>query len=274
MWLLFIDVMLLLHVHVCVCCVSVDMQCCFAAFMKKHPTRPSMTVTHPSCRLWTLYTPGSTPAVHGVHDGPCRVLGHHLREKVPGEQKTQAIKSCKQRLFITFNPTPENFTQQAHRTPIIKTPHSIMLFGSMDSGWKAEDMPDLSTWHILITGGSSGLGFAAARELLRKNAHVYLLSENMAEGHQLRLRLRWIVCAQRTHCHQPHLHTTPPTPPQGSITAQARAPQHCRQQARLLPRRPHRFHCRQTICRPLSIQKHPPPRAHQQCWRVSPLRGS
>lgn len=57
-----------------------------------------------------------------------------------------------------------------------------MLFGTLSSDWTAENIPLLPTWKILITGGSSGLGFAAAAELLRKGAHVFLLSEDMEEG--------------------------------------------------------------------------------------------
>lgn len=57
-----------------------------------------------------------------------------------------------------------------------------MLFGTIESGWSADDIPMLPTWKILITGGTSGLGFAAARDLLRKQAHVLLLSENLEEG--------------------------------------------------------------------------------------------
>lgn len=59
-----------------------------------------------------------------------------------------------------------------------------MLFGTMQSDWSTDNMPMLNTWKILVTGGTSGIGFAAAREFLHKGAHVFLLSENMEEGTQ------------------------------------------------------------------------------------------
>jgi NAD(P)-dependent dehydrogenase (short-subunit alcohol dehydrogenase family) len=40
--------------------------------------------------------------------------------------------------------------------------------------WTADDIPDLAGQTIIVTGGNSGIGFEAARQMARKGAHVIL----------------------------------------------------------------------------------------------------
>ena len=49
-------------------------------------------------------------------------------------------------------------------------------------GWDATDIPDLTGKHFLITGGTSGIGREAARELARAGAHVTITARNAAKG--------------------------------------------------------------------------------------------
>ena len=49
-------------------------------------------------------------------------------------------------------------------------------------GWDASDIPDLTGKKIVITGGTSGIGKEAARELARAGAHVTITARNAAKG--------------------------------------------------------------------------------------------
>jgi NAD(P)-dependent dehydrogenase (short-subunit alcohol dehydrogenase family) len=49
-------------------------------------------------------------------------------------------------------------------------------------GWSASDIPDLTGKSFLITGGTSGIGKEAARELVRAGAHVTITARNAAKG--------------------------------------------------------------------------------------------
>jgi NAD(P)-dependent dehydrogenase (short-subunit alcohol dehydrogenase family) len=48
--------------------------------------------------------------------------------------------------------------------------------------WNASDVPDLSGKKILITGATSGIGLAAATELSRRNAHVYITARSVEKA--------------------------------------------------------------------------------------------
>uniref|UniRef100_UPI00404AA7E5 oxidoreductase n=1 Tax=Candidatus Planktophila sp. TaxID=2175601 RepID=UPI00404AA7E5 len=49
-------------------------------------------------------------------------------------------------------------------------------------GWSASDIPDLTGQRFLITGGTSGIGKEAARELARAGAHVTISARSAAKG--------------------------------------------------------------------------------------------
>jgi NAD(P)-dependent dehydrogenase (short-subunit alcohol dehydrogenase family) len=49
-------------------------------------------------------------------------------------------------------------------------------------GWNATDIPDLTGQKFLITGGTSGIGKEAARELARAGAHVTIAARSASKG--------------------------------------------------------------------------------------------
>lgn len=50
--------------------------------------------------------------------------------------------------------------------------------------WSAADIPDLTGKKFLITGATSGIGLAAATQLARKNAHVYITARSVEKARQ------------------------------------------------------------------------------------------
>src|SRR5882757_3196018 len=50
--------------------------------------------------------------------------------------------------------------------------------------WGAADIPDLSGKTAIVTGGNSGIGFEAARELARKRAHVILACRDLGKAQE------------------------------------------------------------------------------------------
>ncbi|RPD75788.1 NAD(P)-binding protein [Lentinus tigrinus ALCF2SS1-7] len=58
--------------------------------------------------------------------------------------------------------------------------------------WSVDDVPDQSGKVFLITGGTSGLGFATAKVLLARNARVYITSRGHEKGRQAVNELRRI----------------------------------------------------------------------------------
>jgi NAD(P)-dependent dehydrogenase (short-subunit alcohol dehydrogenase family) len=53
-------------------------------------------------------------------------------------------------------------------------------------GWSASDLPDLEGKRFLITGGTSGIGKEAARELARAGADVTITARSIAKGESVR----------------------------------------------------------------------------------------
>jgi NAD(P)-dependent dehydrogenase (short-subunit alcohol dehydrogenase family) len=48
--------------------------------------------------------------------------------------------------------------------------------------WSASDIPDLTGKRFLITGATSGIGLAAATQLARRNAHVYITARSVEKA--------------------------------------------------------------------------------------------
>ena len=53
---------------------------------------------------------------------------------------------------------------------------------SPGSAWSPEKMPDLTGKRYLVTGGNSGIGYQAAKQLAQHNAVVTIASRNEASG--------------------------------------------------------------------------------------------
>ncbi|KAI0634494.1 NAD-P-binding protein [Trametes polyzona] len=58
--------------------------------------------------------------------------------------------------------------------------------------WSVDDVPDQSGKVFLITGGNTGIGFAIAKTLLRRNAKVYITSRDRERGRDALDQLRRI----------------------------------------------------------------------------------
>ncbi len=56
--------------------------------------------------------------------------------------------------------------------------NSRVALQHIPSGWSAKDLPNLVGKHFLITGGTSGIGKEAARELVRAGAQVTITARN------------------------------------------------------------------------------------------------
>jgi NAD(P)-dependent dehydrogenase (short-subunit alcohol dehydrogenase family) len=59
--------------------------------------------------------------------------------------------------------------------------------------WTTTEIPDQTGRRVLITGANSGIGYHAALELARKDAHVLLASRDRARGEAALARLRMAV---------------------------------------------------------------------------------
>jgi NAD(P)-dependent dehydrogenase (short-subunit alcohol dehydrogenase family) len=53
---------------------------------------------------------------------------------------------------------------------------------TIPKNWSASDIPDLTGKRFLITGATSGIGLAAATELARRNAHVYITARSVEKA--------------------------------------------------------------------------------------------
>jgi NAD(P)-dependent dehydrogenase (short-subunit alcohol dehydrogenase family) len=60
----------------------------------------------------------------------------------------------------------------------------------MTGSWKAEQIPSLTNRRFLITGANSGIGFAAAMKLARKNAELIVTCRDRRKGEETLARLR------------------------------------------------------------------------------------
>ncbi|NBV66422.1 MAG: SDR family NAD(P)-dependent oxidoreductase, partial [Actinobacteria bacterium] len=60
---------------------------------------------------------------------------------------------------------------------------------TIPQGWNSRNIGDLSGKKFLITGGTSGIGKEAARELIGAGAHVTITARNAQKGETTALEL-------------------------------------------------------------------------------------
>ena len=59
-----------------------------------------------------------------------------------------------------------------------------------NGSWTADDIPDLTGKTIIVTGGNSGIGFEAARQMTRKGAHVILACRDKGKANDAIAQIR------------------------------------------------------------------------------------
>ncbi len=59
--------------------------------------------------------------------------------------------------------------------------------------WTTDNIPELSGKTIIVTGGSSGLGFESAKAFANKGADVIMASRTMANMVDARNILQWLL---------------------------------------------------------------------------------
>jgi NAD(P)-dependent dehydrogenase (short-subunit alcohol dehydrogenase family) len=67
-----------------------------------------------------------------------------------------------------------------------------------DVRWTADSIPDLSGKTIIVTGGNSGIGYEAALQLARKNAHVVLACRDRRKAEEAAGQIRAAHPSART----------------------------------------------------------------------------
>ncbi|KAH9859052.1 NAD-P-binding protein [Lenzites betulinus] len=65
-----------------------------------------------------------------------------------------------------------------------------VLFPGKPNGWTADHLPDLSTKVFLVTGGNVGIGRETVKQLLLKNAKVYMASRSQEKSERTIEELR------------------------------------------------------------------------------------
>lgn len=63
----------------------------------------------------------------------------------------------------------------------------------MGASWSTNDIPDLSSTRILVTGANAGLGFASCVWFAKKGAEIIMTARNMVKGESAMARIKEIV---------------------------------------------------------------------------------